>query len=99
MNLILEMTLDLLKSGTPYALTDLGVIVQLHRKRAGHSQKQAAKELSAATGLKILQPHVSKAERGKSKYTSLLFQMVTFYTDYEVNREPHFLVIPKAKEA
>lgn len=76
-------------AGECFSLEELGKLAKREREVRGDTQEDAAEELE------LEQPNVSRAENGHSDAKETLFGLIDEYTDFGVNRTPHYCLVEK----
>jgi transcriptional regulator with XRE-family HTH domain len=74
-------------------LEELGQFARQLRKDHEESQEEAAGKLE------LEQPNVSRAENGHTDAKETLFRLISRYTDFEVNNDPHYCLIEAHRDA
>ena len=76
-------------AGDCFSLEELGRLAKRKREAHGDTQEDAAEEL------KLEQPNVSRAENGYSGAKETLFGLISQYTDFSVDRTPHYCLVER----
>lgn len=92
-NRVSEVVSQNYSAGDCLPLKKLGQLAKRARERDEESQEQAAAELS------LEQPNVSRAENGYSDAKETLFRLISRYTDFEVNDDPHYCLTEKQSDS